>query len=274
MEAIRRFWRETAALQMPLYAANACYFLMLSLFPGLLLVLALLYWAGLNANDLILLLEDLLPGALLPWAEGLIVSTYYNASAAALSVSALVAVWSASRGIYGLMAGLNRVYAVAWERHWLRQYLVRLACLGLFLGVLLATLVLHVLGRSLLALLSASRRPLTRWMLGLVDWRMLLLLLLQSLVFCLMYGAVPGQARRLWKNLPGAVLVALGWQGFSRVFSLYVHSSRGYTAVYGSVYAMALGMLWLYCCVRILLLGGAINRFLQENYPDLNLSHK
>ena len=76
-------------LQIPVYAANACYFLAISIFPALLLMLASLRYTALSAVDLIRLLEGILPGALMGAAESLIVSTYYNSSAGLVGVSAL-----------------------------------------------------------------------------------------------------------------------------------------------------------------------------------------
>lgn len=239
MEGLWRLWRRAAWLNMPLYAAGACYFLALSLFPGLLLVLALVYRWGLSANDLIVLLEELLPGALLPWAEGLIVSTCYKASAAAISLSALAAVWSASRGFYGLMAGLRRVYGVRERGSWLRRRLASVLGLGLFLLLLLATLTLRRFRRTLLPLL-------------------------QILSFTALYASVPQRGRRFLDSVPGAVLATLGWQSFTRLFGLYVLGRASYAAVYGSVYAVALGLVWLYCCVLIVLFGGAVNRFRKQ----------
>ena len=118
---------EFAGLQIPVYAANACYFLAISIFPGLLLILASLRYTALSATDLIRLLEGILPGALMGAAESLIVSTYYNSSAGLVGVSALAALWSASRGIHGLLAGLNRIYGVREDRGWLYT---RLICVG------------------------------------------------------------------------------------------------------------------------------------------------
>ena len=33
-----------------------------------------------------------------------------------------------------------------------------------------------------------------------------------------------------------------------------------YTNIYGSIYTVAIGLLWIYCCMCILLFGGLINR--------------
>ena len=64
--------------------------------------------------------------------------------------------------------------------------------------------------------------------------------------------------------MPGAVLAAVGWLIFSKLFSLYVSYFSNYSNIYGSVYAIALGMLWLYICLSILFYGGALNKLLTE----------
>ena len=252
---------EFAQLQIPVYAANACYFLAISIFPALLLILASLRYTALSAVDLIRLLEGILPGALMGAAESLIVSTYYNSSAGLVGVSALAALWSASRGIHGLLAGLNRIYGVREDRGWLYT---RLICVGytfVFLLLVLLTLVFQVFGQAL-----ADRIWLGRLLSELIDWRSTWLLTTQILIFDLIYMVLPNRRSRFWANLPGAVMAALGWQGFSKGFSLYVdHILARYTNIYGSVYTVALGLLWVYWCMCILLFGGLVNRILQHH---------
>ena len=161
----KKWIRELAALQIPVYAANACYFLAISIFPALLLILASLRYTALSATDLIRLLEGILPGALMGAAESLIVSTYYNSSAGLVGVSALAALWSASRGIHGLLAGLNRIYDVPEDRGWLYT---RLICVGytfVLLLLVILTLVFQVFGEAL-----ADRLWLESPLLGLIDW--------------------------------------------------------------------------------------------------------
>ncbi len=252
---------EFAELQIPVYAANACYFLAISIFPALLLMLASLRYTVLSAVDLIRLLEGILPGALMGAAESLIVSTYYNSSAGLVGVSALAALWSASRGIHGLLAGLNRIYGVREDRGWL---CTRLICVGytfVFLLLVLLTLVFQVFGQTL-----ADRIWLGRLLSELIDWRSVWLLLAQVLIFDLIYMVLPNRRNPFWGSLPGAAVAALGWQLFSRGFSLYVERmfSR-YTNIYGSVYTVALGLLWIYWCMCILLFGGLVNRILQQH---------
>ena len=251
-------------MQIPVYAANACYFLAISIFPALLLLLASLRYTPLSATDLIRLLEGILPGALMGAAESLIVSTYYNSSAGLLSISALAALWSASRGIHGLLTGLNRIYGVSEDRTWLYTRLISVGYTFVFLLLVIVTLVFQVFGEAL-----ADRLWVGHFLVELIDWRSTWLVTTQILIFDLIYMVLPNRHNRFLWSLPGAVLAALGWQLFSRVFSIYVeHMLSRYSNIYGSVYTVALGLLWVYCCMCILLFGGLLNRLLTPKYLE------
>lgn len=264
LDGLRRFVRQMSGLQLSLYGANACFFLVLSLFPALLLILASLRYTSLTAADLIFALEGVVPRALMSSVERLIVSTYYNSSGAVLSISAVTAVWSASRGIYSLLTGLNWVYGVRENRGYLYTRLISVVYLIAFLVVLMLTLVLHVFGNGIIAYIEDLDWPITEALSQIIDQRMVLLILVQILIFAVMYMALPNRRNHFWASLPGAVVAALGWQGFSQLFSVYVTHLTDYSNIYGSVYAMALGMLWLYFCMVIVLFGGAVNRFLDS----------
>ena len=249
-------------LQIPVYAANACYFLVLMIFPALLLVMSSLRYTSLSANDLIEVLGTVVPSALMPTVERLIVNTYYNSSGVVISVSAVTALWSSSRGVYGLLTGLNHVYGVREDRGYFYTRLISVVYTFAFLMVLIGTLVLHVFGKSIAAWINAKDLALVDWMVRVIDIRFLVLLGLQILVFTALYMVLPNRRNRFWSSLPGATVAAVGWQVFSNLFSIYVQRLNVYTNIYGSVYALALGMLWLYICVTIVLFGGVLNRLI------------
>jgi len=258
-----------ASMQIPVYAANACYFLAIALFPGLLLILASLRYTPLSATDLLVLLEGILPGALMGAAESLIVSTYYNSSGAVLGISAIAALWSASRGIHGLIIGLNTIYGVREDRSWLYTRLISVGYTFVFLILVIVTLVFQVFGQSLADRFWSVQNPVVQFFVDLIDWRSVWLLIVQILVFDLIYMVLPNKHNSFLRSLPGAVVAAVGWQGFSNVFSYYVENMLdSYTNIYGSVYTVALGLLWIYCCMCILLFGGILNRILQPKYLE------
>ena len=103
-------------MHIPQRAAYAAYFIVLSVFPALLLILSSLRYTGLSVEDLMEFLGGVLPRALMEGAEELVYSTYRNASGAMAGLSAVTALWSSSRGVYGLLTGLNAVYGVSENR--------------------------------------------------------------------------------------------------------------------------------------------------------------
>ena len=250
--------------QIPLHAAYAGYFMILSAFPALLVLLSVLRYTGIQVENLVDLVGDFLPKALLNMVEGIIYSIYQNSTGTVLGLSALTSLWSASRGIYGLLRGLNAVYDVWEDRGYVYTRLISLVYTFLFGIVVILTLFLHVFGNTILGSLTMVDNPVVIFLMDLVDRRFCFLLILQSLIFTLMFMMLPNERNRFWDSLPGGVLSSLGWLLFSDIFSIYVENFNSYANVYGSVYAVALGMLWLYCCLSILFYGGALNHYLAK----------
>lgn len=256
--------RRLRAMEIPTHASHACYFIVLSLFPALVLVLGMLRYTSLEAADLMDLAEGILPDALEPYIWRLISGTYEHTSKAVVSVSALTALWSSSRGIYGLLTGLNGVYGVEEDRGWLRTRCMSVVYTFLFILVLLLTLVLHVFGNTIEQWIRSSGNPgLFKWM-DIIDLGFFVLVAAQTLLFCAMFMYLPNGGNGFWESLPGALFGSLGWMTFSSIFSVYVENFSHYSNIYGSVYSVALGMLWLYVCVSIVFYGGALNRFLKD----------
>ena len=250
--------------QISLHAAYAGYFIILAVFPALLMLLSLLRFAGLQVEVLVDMMGEILPPALMETVEGMVYSAWLHSTGTVLGLSALTALWSASRGIVGLLHGLNAVYAQGESRGYLSTRGISVLYTFLFGIVLILTLVLHVFGNAVFRWLSMVDNPVVIFLVDLVDVRFFLLLMLQSLIFTLMYMVLPNGRNGFGSSLPGGILSSVGWLVFSDLFSIYVEHFNRYSLIYGSVYALALGMLWLYCCLSILFYGGALNHWLSS----------
>ena len=248
-------WRGIRGLQVSLHAANACYFIVLAAFPALLLLLSLLRYTSLEVERLGEMLYGIFPEVLAVGAEDLILLTYDNTGGTVMGLSAVTALWSASRGIYGVLKGLNAVYGVTEHRGYFRVRLLSAGYMFSFLLMLLVTLALHVFSSRLDTFLFLEE---------LMGLRIPVLLLLQTGFFTVMFMVLPDEKNGFMESLPGAVLAALGWQIFSDLYSVYVEHFAVLSNVYGSVYAVALSMLWLYCCMSIVFYGGALNVLLKK----------
>lgn len=265
-QKLQRLMDEFAKIQemnIFVHGAHASFFLVLSVFPMLMLVLGLLGYTDLTVSNLVELVQTVVPDALVPFIQRTLSSAYAHTSRLVISVSALVALWSAGNGIYALKIGLDSVYGVKDTRPWIYTRLLCVVYTVLFLLVLLLTLVLHVFSSTIIAWLRQDLllfRAITDWL----DMRLFLLEIIQILLFDAMFCVLPGKRHRFRQSLPGALFTCLGWLAASYLFSLYIQYFPRYFSVFGSVYAIAVGMLWLFTCVCILFYGGLLNRYLEK----------
>ena len=243
------FLKKMAAMEISVHGANTSYFMVLSAFPMLVLLLGVLRYTALEPGDLMELCRVFLPEALHGLVWELISVTEASASRLVLSVSALTAMWSAGRGMYGVIKGLNAVAGVKEQRRWLRLRLLSAGYTMLFILVLVLTLTLHVFGGKVLEYFGLRR---------LGGLRFVVLLLVQTMVFCAMYRFLPCKRWRIGACFPGAVLSSLGWTVVSAGFSWYAGRFSG------GMYLAVMAMVWLYVCVCIIFAGAALNRILEE----------
>ncbi len=251
-------------MEIPLHSARTGFFIILSLFPALLLFLGLLRYTAYGADDLIRLLEGLIPHSLLPIVQMLVDASYRHSSGTVVSLSVLATLWSASKGTYGLICGLNAVYGIKDPRPYWHLRGVSVICTFLFLLALVPTLTLYLFGNRMVDFLWMTTIPSMMVLLNIIDLRFVFLLFLLTALFTLLYALLPGRRNRLRYSIPGALIASLCWLIYSSLFSIYVEYFTKYTNIFGSVYALALGMLWLYFCISILFYGGAFNRWLSE----------
>lgn len=248
-------------MQIPLHSAYTCFFLILSLFPGLLLLLGLLRYTDLGPKELLGLLEGIVPASLLPTAQALIENSYRHSTGTVVTVSVLGALYSASRGMFGIRNGLDAIAPPSQPQGYLRRRGISILYNLSFLVALFLCLVLYLGGLALQDYLLMTTHPILLALLSRLDFRSLLLLLLLTLLFAAMYALLPGRRNSFRKSLPGAALASSLWLTFSWLFSLYVEYFTRYTNIYGSIYALALGMLWLYFCISIFFYGAAWNQY-------------
>ena len=256
--------RWLSSVHIPQLAANTGYFIVLSVFPALLLILSGLRFTGLSVDTLLEILGMVFPRAMMETAQKLVYSVYENATGAVAGVSALTAIWSSSRGVYGLLIGLNTIYGVSEDRGYLYTRVISILYTFAFEVVILLTLVLHVFGGALTSFLQGIPNPAIQKLMNILDLRFVVLLVLQSLLFTAVFMIFPNRRNGFWESLPGGLFSCIGWMLFSNLYSLYVTHFPSYANIYGSVYAIAISMLWLYCCLEIIFFGGALNRLLMR----------
>ena len=247
------------AMQIPVYAGNASFFLLLSLFPILSLFLSLLPYTPLTVQTLLVFCEELVPVWMQAALAYLIRTIYASSSAAIVSLSAVLTLWSASKGMLSLLYGLNAVAEVRETRSYVRR---RLLCMLYTVGMLLAlllTLGLYAGGQALLAALIERGFSPARVLEPVLRHLHLYSLVLLTVLFSAVFLALPNRRQWFFRVLPGAAAAAGAWVIFSEGYSFYVKHIAKASALYGSLSVLLLMLLWLYACSSMLFYGALFN---------------
>ncbi|MFR4439618.1 MAG: YihY/virulence factor BrkB family protein [Hungatella sp.] len=258
--------------EISVYAAQASFFIVISSFPFLMLLLTLIQFVpNINKSDLLVVMMQLFPDTFHSMVIRIVDDLYTKSPGTLVSITALTAIWSSSRGVLSLTKGLNRIHGITRRRNYLLQRLICSVYTLLFVAACIASLLLMVLGNSLQSFFARHFPLIGEITLPLLNARSVLMLVLLILVFTGLYTWLPDEKQMIRHQIPGAVFSSLGWITFSTLFSLYfdhISSLSNYSYMYGSLAAMVLLMLWLYFCLCILLFGAEINRFLNSERPD------
>ena len=261
---IARFSQRIASYHVSLYAANASFYIILSIFPAVILILTLLPYTGFTASDLMEALHGVIPSILEPLLEYVIRDLSSSGTVTLASISALVAVWSSSRSVYCIQVGLNAICGVRESRSFLLMRLISMVYTVFLLGALLLTLALHMFGQQLISFFLSKPMPVLQFLAKLLQFRGFIVLIILSILFIAIFCVFPNRRISPRRTFPGAIAAALGWLVFTDIFSFYVKNFSSYSAFYGSLSAAAIAMLWLYICISILFYGCVLNQLIER----------
>ena len=91
------------------YTAQCAYYLILSFIPFIMLLLTLIQYTSVQKDTLIFVISSVIPSNMNELILG-IIEEVYSKSFGTISLTAIFALWSAGKGLYALIKGLNAVY--------------------------------------------------------------------------------------------------------------------------------------------------------------------
>ncbi len=249
------------------FAAQTAYFLILSVFPFLMFLLTMLNYLPISAEELLSLAENVFPGEIYNIVHNIVIELVTKASGTLVSITVISAIWSASKGTLTLSRGLNAVYQQKETRNGILLRIISALYTLAFAVLLIVTLVLLVFGNQIYQIVIV-KLPILGDLVGLIlSFRSLVTMAILTLFFLLLYIALPNRKSNIFRELPGAIITAGGWLGFSFLFSFYIDHMGNFSYTYGSVAALAICMLWLYFCMYILFIGAEVNMVL--SHPEV-----
>ena len=242
------------------YAAQTCYFVIVSAIPFLCLVISIASF--LIPEDVYKVFETYpMPQEIENVIRTVIEQLLATQKVSLLSISAVIALWTASRGSDAIRAGIENVYEVPASKKILKQQTLSLVNTFILLIVIIGNVILVLFGD-----LIAKALHLTTVVDMIMNFGVIILFVIMCLVFAVIYASTAKHSQnekirsKTMQHLPGAVFATGGWMLFSYFYSLYIKYFPSASAIYGSLTAVCLIMLWLYVCMIILLLGAEINK--------------
>lgn len=148
VETIKGFINSMNKNHTTAYAAQAAYFLILSFIPFMLLLMTSVKYTPLTRDEVIQAVMQVCPENFDSFIRG-IVNEVYEKSLGVVPVSAVIAMWSAGKGIQALTNGFNCIYQVEETRNYLMTRIRSVFYTLAFMLAIVLTLTLQVFGNSL-----------------------------------------------------------------------------------------------------------------------------
>lgn len=254
------------------YAAQSAFFIILSMIPFLMVFSSLLQYTAVTESMLLEIMRRIMPEYLSPFFISL-VDEVYNRSMGIISVTAVVAIWSAAKGVQYMADGFNSVNNLEETRNWFVLRFWAVVYTVVFLIAIVLTLLVLVFGNSLHEL-ATQHVPIFGWASELLSHlKGLFMLAFLTLFFDIVFTTLPNRRLTFKGQLPGAFICSIAWYLFSFGVSVYVDYFNGFS-MYGSLTTIALVMLWLYFCMYIMMISAEINVVFGEHFGKWHQSYK
>ncbi|WP_397451770.1 YihY/virulence factor BrkB family protein [Pseudomonas sp. NA-150] len=251
--------------EMSTYASALAYQMLFSLFPFLLFLIALIGFLHLPDffSWLRLQSEMVLPPQALDQVNP-VIDQLQQSKGGLLSVGIVIALYTASAGVRLMMSAMNAAYDVVEGRPiWKRFPLSVIYTIGIA-GMLLVAAGLMVTGPQVMDWVASQFGVedfiLTLW--TVLRWPLSILLMM--IAVALIYYVMPDVEQKFHFITPGSVLAVVVWIIASLGFAYYVKTFSDYNAMYGSIGAIIVLLLYFYISAAVLLLGAEMNAVIEH----------
>jgi membrane protein len=270
-EVARRSWRavlkrtvrEFREDDLTLLAAALTYYGVLSLFPGLLVLVSVLGLLGESATQpLVDNLTALTPSA----ARDIVTNGLRNLQGAsasaglAFALGLATALWSASGYVGGFMKASNVIYEIEEGRPFWKLRPLQIAVTVLLVlvaaAVSLSVVLTGPLARAVGDVVGLGETAVDVW--NVAKWPAIALVVSQVIAF--LYWVAPNVRHPGYRWItPGGLLAVLLWVLASGAFAFYVANFGSYNKTYGSLAAVVIFLVWLWITNLAILLGAELN---------------
>ena len=260
MRSLARAIKNFSNDDMLVYATALSYQLFFSLFPFVIFLLALLGLLNIPGffDWLLKQSQTVLPGQASGLMKNIIGQIRGQAASGALSLGAVLALWSASSAVRMAMHAFNVAYKVEDRPAW-KKFPASIFYTAALAVLIIVAAALMMIGPQLASWIAKQVGMgsvfATIWTWARIPVAVVVLLLAAALV----YDLFPNVDQPFRFITPGSVLAVIVWILASLGFSWYVANFASYNATYGSLAAVIVLLFYLFISAAILLFGAELN---------------
>ncbi|MGI6499552.1 MAG: YihY/virulence factor BrkB family protein [Anaerostipes sp.] len=255
------------------FSAQTAFFTVLSFFPFVIAILALMRFFPITPTDLIHLAKYYLPEQYSSSLIAIINSLYGRITTFYMSFTVITLFWSASKGILAIANGLNTIHEIEEKRNYFVLRFISSIYIAIISIAVLVGLVALLFGNTLLNQLFTFEPVLENQRLVFTCIRFVISFSVFFLVFISVYRFLPSENLKFKEVLPGALFSTIGWMVLSLFFSLYFDNFKFFSIMYGGLTSILLTLFWLYFCMMCLFIGAEINQFFIVDKKKKNVRH-
>jgi len=250
------------------YASSIAFFFLLSMIPLLLIACMIVTRSPITQDEVFALLRAYSPDFLDSYIDYVMPQIYEN-SLTVLPVAIITLLWSAGKGMWGLMMGLNTANDVKEGRNVILVRIIASFYSIIMMVVLVASMGMVLAGENILLKIEGIFPDITYALKVLGYMRFVVVWGVLTVVFSILYTVIPNIKLKLKYQIPGAAISAIGWSVVSFGFSIYMNYFSESMSFYGSLSTVIICMIWLYTIMYIFLIGANLNNYFRSVIKDV-----
>ena len=244
------------------YAGQSAYFTLLSILPFLMFLLTLLQHTSIDTNSVFEIVRYLIPEIYHTSIRNLLYEIQKSTSTALLSLTLIVTIWTAAKGIHAISSGLNVIYKVEDTHNFIFLRLHSMLYTFFFAIVIILTMIVLIFGNRIFEILTKNNAHIPNVVYLLLNFRPLFSFFVFFIICTLFYTFLPFKQQILRHQITGSLFTSTSWLTGGYIFSIYIDNIHSSNYLYGSLSYLILFLIYLYFLIYLFFVGAQINRYL------------
>ena len=241
------------------------YYTLVAIFPMVIFIGNILPLFHLDSSAILPYLKIAVPVSVYGTLEPLL-KNFLDAgsSSGAASISGLLTLWAASRGINALKKAFNETFGVGVDQGMFTQRILSFL-ITIFIGVLLVVFFfIYSFGQQILEYITPIFNLPLDWLTTFMQLKWPTTIIGIFSIMCVLYLLVPNAKIHFKFLWPGALFATFGWMILTQGFSYYVRYFAHSVMSYGALGTFIVLLFWMNYSSLVIMIGAVINASLEE----------